>query len=198
MFETKDFDITEIIEDKLNEVVLTEKENTVEVEGMKAIEVHTFIDEKIKLLGRGKKVTISYLVKDDSEDGYSEKTEEMEYVEMIDDNLHLNVNVVKDGDVEKVDNVISVCRKVLNIQLWVDDLPKDLLQVNNHKKFLDWYLDIESTLLDLKSYGFKGDKNNLAGCLVYALDATSFYVDGSELSEKEYFKLLVEQMNSVL
>lgn len=75
--------------------------------------------------------------------------------------------------------------------------PEDL-SVNNHTKLLDWYLDLRAILGDLKSHGFKGNEKNLASCLVYALDATSFYVDGSELSEEEYFKLLVDQMNSVV
>ena len=199
MFTREDFDTTEIIGNKLKKIDLSERENKDEDQGMKAIDVHNFINEKTKQLGQDKKVTISYLAKDHSEDGYSEKTEEMEdYAEIVDNNLYLNANVFKDGDIKNFDNVVSVCGKVLNIQLWVEELPEDLLKVNNHTKLLSWYLDTEAILGDLKSHGFKGNENNLGACLVYALDATSFYVDGSDLSEKEYFKLLTEQMNSVL
>ena len=79
-----------------------------------------------------------------------------------------------------------------------------MIDVNTNEKFLLWYLDGESTYSDLKFYGYKGQAKDYVSHLLYALSETSIYnetstkLDGSTLTEEDYFILLVSKMNECL
>lgn len=70
-------------------------------------------------------------------------------------------------------------------------------QINTHEKLLIDLIDPIS-FKNLSAVGFKGNKSNFVISLLYAIEETSYYTDCNELSEKEYFEMLIKEMNRAL
>lgn len=117
-FKTSDFDITNLIENQIEKY--SPEPKNINCEGMKVKDVHEFIVNTIKELGANKKITLSFLIK--NQDGDEDLTLEVDSLELDNKNntLYINKEIIRDGDIKSCDNVISVCKKVLNIQLWID------------------------------------------------------------------------------
>lgn len=210
-FKTSDFDITNLIENQIEKY--SPEPKNINCEGMKVKDVHEFIVNTIKELAANKKITLSFLIK--NQDGV-ELTLEVDSLELDNKNntLYINQEIIRDGDIKSCDNVISVCKKVLNIQLWIDkkieresyevlesdetieDMTSQLNRVNSHNKLLRILLK-SSSLKYFRSLGYTGVEEDFISSLLYALEATSAYTVYSDLTEGEYFAKIIEQMNLV-
>lgn len=78
--------------------------------------------------------------------------------------------------------------------------------INTHEKLFQKFIDMDKIYEFLKGRGYKGDKENLLESLIYGVgetDAYTYYPNkvsnmNDILTEEEYFKLLIEQMNRAI
>lgn len=186
---------------------------------MKAVEVLNYISGTISKIGKGKKVSLSVLCKDNcypvpetelclEKLEYKDNTLYIYSEELCKNDLNLDDLIeIKDGDVYECSYAVTFCRTGLHINLWINKLHelenedikdikeiKAITDVNTHKKLLGWYFDVESIFNDLKLYGYKGSAKDYIEHLLYALSETTIY--DSNQSEENYFKMLVSKMNT--
>lgn len=74
--------------------------------------------------------------------------------------------------------------------------------INTHEKFLKTVMEVGDLHEVMKLEGYKGTKEEVITDLIYALVETTAYVsdsrrvsDNKELTQEEYFEMLVKEMN---
>lgn len=202
MFTTEDFNITELIEEILENIEETEKETldeSLSQERKKLKELspemlfttkemtRTRVEVKKRILNTHLELKRDY---EEDLEGYKQDRD----CELIDKTLLRLKRTEKKIKALK----LEILRDYKELELTEEFIDKNYLTVNNHTKLLEWYLDVDALLSDLVEEGFKGKKEDLAECLLYALDATDVYTNTELLTEEEYFKTLVHQMNFVI
>lgn len=77
--------------------------------------------------------------------------------------------------------------------------------INTHEKLFESFVDMDSLYNFFKEKGYKGEKENLIGGLIWGFNETSAYTyypkflsTDEDLTEDEYFEKLVYQMNRVV
>lgn len=199
MFTTEDFNITEIIEERLSSLESKDKEYVEkEVESFKS-KMKVLSLDFTKKIKKDKESQLSILA--DTLQGHiehkkliQEDIENERYAELVKPNekrLEENEERIKKMELQGL-------RTHAEINMLKELIKRKSLQVNNHTKLLEWYLDVDALYGDLKVEGFKGKKEDFVECLLYALDATDVYTNTELLTEEEYFKTLVHQMNFVI
>ena len=69
------------------------------------------------------------------------------------------------------------------------------MEINTHEKFLKTVMEVGDLHEVLKMEGYKGTKEEVIVDLLGTIANTTAYIGQEELTEEEYFQMLIKEMN---